>query len=93
MLPRARARLPVPGRDIELVQADAVQFLAEHAGAFDAAVLHLVLSVVPDGARACTRRWRRFGAARGDNRLKGSLGWAARYSAGQNTAARFGLLP
>lgn len=52
MLARARARLPVPGRDIELVQADAVQFLSEHAGAFDAAVLHLVLSVVPDG-RAC----------------------------------------
>jgi len=54
MLARARARLPVPGRDIELVQADAVQFLSEHAGAFDAAVLHLVLSVVPDG-RACLR--------------------------------------
>ena len=52
MLARARARLPVPGRDIELVQADAVQFLQEHAAAFDAAVLHLVLSVVPDG-RAC----------------------------------------
>jgi phosphatidylethanolamine/phosphatidyl-N-methylethanolamine N-methyltransferase len=52
MLARARARLPVPGRDIELVQADAVQFLSKHPGAFDAAVLDLVLSVVPDG-RAC----------------------------------------
>lgn len=52
MLARARARLPLPGRDIELVEADAVQFLGKHAQAFDAAVLHLVLSVVPDG-RAC----------------------------------------
>ena len=52
MLARARARLPLPGRDIELALADAVQFLRERPGAFDAAVLHLVLSVVPDG-RAC----------------------------------------
>jgi len=52
MLARAGAKLPLPGRDIELIQADAVHFLSERAEAFDAAVLHLVLSVVPDG-RAC----------------------------------------
>jgi hypothetical protein len=38
MLARAWSRLPLPGRDIELVQADALQFLCEHPGAFDAAV-------------------------------------------------------
>jgi hypothetical protein len=38
MLARARSRLPLPGRDFELVQADALQFLCEHPGAFDAAV-------------------------------------------------------
>ncbi|MCL7453620.1 MAG: methyltransferase domain-containing protein [Anaerolineae bacterium] len=49
MLARARAKLPLTGRDVTLLQADA-QALPLRAGEFDAAVLHLVLSVVPDGA-------------------------------------------
>lgn len=53
MLARARARLPLPGREVELVEGDA-QALAVESGAFDAAVLNLILSVVPDG-RACLR--------------------------------------
>ena len=52
MLARARTRLPLSGRDVELVEGDAVAFLRERPGAFDAAVLNLILSVVPDG-RAC----------------------------------------
>ena len=52
MLARARARLPLPGRHVELVEGDAVEFLRSRPAAFDAAVLNLVLSVVPDG-RAC----------------------------------------
>jgi phosphatidylethanolamine/phosphatidyl-N-methylethanolamine N-methyltransferase len=51
MLARARAKLPLPGRDVTLVQSDA-QSMPLGVGQFDAAVLHLVLSVVPDGA-AC----------------------------------------
>lgn len=53
MLARARARLPLAGRDVELVEADA-QALPGEAGSFDAAVLNLILSVVPDPA-ACLR--------------------------------------
>lgn len=52
MLARARARLPLPGRDITLVDGDAVAYLLDHPTSFDAAVLNLILSVVPDG-RAC----------------------------------------
>ena len=52
MLARARARLPLAGRSVELVEADAVTFLRSRPEVFDAAVLNLVLSVVPDG-RAC----------------------------------------
>jgi hypothetical protein len=52
MLARAGTRLPLPGRDVELVEGDAVAFLRERPGAFDGAVLNLILSVVPDG-RAC----------------------------------------
>jgi phosphatidylethanolamine/phosphatidyl-N-methylethanolamine N-methyltransferase len=52
MLARARSRLPLPERDIELVEGDAVAYLRARPAAFDAAVLNLVLSVVPDG-RSC----------------------------------------
>jgi ubiquinone/menaquinone biosynthesis C-methylase UbiE len=51
MLARARTKLPLPGRDVTLVRGDA-QSLPLNTGQFDAVVLHLVLSVVPDGA-AC----------------------------------------
>ncbi|MGB7539900.1 MAG: class I SAM-dependent methyltransferase, partial [Anaerolineales bacterium] len=53
MLARARAKLPLPGREIELREGDA-QAQQAVPGSFDAAILHLVLSVVPDGA-ACFR--------------------------------------
>jgi ubiquinone/menaquinone biosynthesis C-methylase UbiE len=49
MLARAQARLPLAGRDLTLVQGDA-QSLPLDNDRFDAVVLHLVLSVVPDGA-------------------------------------------
>jgi phosphatidylethanolamine/phosphatidyl-N-methylethanolamine N-methyltransferase len=51
MLARAQAKLPLMGRDVTLVQGDA-QALPPGMEGFDAAVLHLVLSVVPDGT-AC----------------------------------------
>ena len=53
MLAMARAKLPLPGRAIELVVGDA-QDPPVAPESFDAAILHLVLSVVPDGA-ACLR--------------------------------------
>lgn len=53
MLARARARLPLPGREIVLQEGDA-QALPFASASFDAAVLDLILSVVPD-ARACLR--------------------------------------
>ncbi len=53
MLARAKARLPLPGRDIGLEEADA-QALPFATASFDAAVLNLILSVVPEPA-ACLR--------------------------------------
>jgi len=53
MLARARARLPLAGREIVLEEGDA-QALPHQSGSFDAAVLNLVLSVVPDPS-ACLR--------------------------------------
>ena len=53
MLAWARAKLPLTGRDVTLLHGDA-QALPLRAGEFNAAVLHLVLSVVPDGA-TCLR--------------------------------------
>lgn len=51
MLHRARNRLPIEGRQIELLEADA-QAMPLADATFDAALLSLILSVVPDGA-AC----------------------------------------
>jgi ubiquinone/menaquinone biosynthesis C-methylase UbiE len=51
MLARARSRLPLPGRRVTLVRGDAQAPLVER-GAFDAVILNLILSVIPDG-RAC----------------------------------------
>lgn len=51
MLRRAGAKLPLPGRRVTLLQGDAQALLVPAAG-FDAAVLNLILSVVPDG-NAC----------------------------------------
>lgn len=53
MLARAQAKLPFVGGDVALIQGDA-QSLPPDLGPFDAAILNLVLSVVPDGA-ACLR--------------------------------------
>jgi len=53
MLRRAQSKLPLAGRAIALVQADAQEpVLAESR--FDAAIFNLILSVIPDGA-ACWR--------------------------------------
>lgn len=49
MLARAQSKLPLPGSPIVLAQADA-QTLPLGDGVFDAAMLNLILSVVPDGA-------------------------------------------
>jgi ubiquinone/menaquinone biosynthesis C-methylase UbiE len=51
MLRRAKHRLPLPDKEIALAIGDA-QCLSVQPGSFDAAVLNLVLSVVPDG-RLC----------------------------------------
>jgi phosphatidylethanolamine/phosphatidyl-N-methylethanolamine N-methyltransferase len=53
MLAQARRKLPLPGREIELCEGD-VQIRQAEPGSFDAAILHLILSVAPDGA-ACFR--------------------------------------
>jgi phosphatidylethanolamine/phosphatidyl-N-methylethanolamine N-methyltransferase len=53
MLAQARRKLPLPGREIELREGD-VQIRQVEPGSFDAAILHLILSVAPDGA-ACFR--------------------------------------
>ncbi len=53
MLKQARRKLPLPGREIELREGD-VQIRQAEPGSFDAAILHLILSVAPDGA-ACFR--------------------------------------
>jgi phosphatidylethanolamine/phosphatidyl-N-methylethanolamine N-methyltransferase len=53
MLARARSKLPLPGREVTLLQGDAQQLLVSES-AFDAAAFHLILSVIPDGA-ACLR--------------------------------------
>jgi ubiquinone/menaquinone biosynthesis C-methylase UbiE len=53
MLARARARQPVPGRDVDLTLGDA-QALPFEGASFDAAVANLILSVVPDPV-ACLR--------------------------------------
>jgi phosphatidylethanolamine/phosphatidyl-N-methylethanolamine N-methyltransferase len=53
MLVQARRRLPLPGREIELREGD-VQVRQTGPGTCDAAILHLILSVAPDGA-ACFR--------------------------------------
>lgn len=53
MLSRARRKLPLPDSEVVLLQGDA-QALPWENGTFDAAVLNLILSVVPDPA-ACIR--------------------------------------
>ena len=53
MLDRARRKLPLPGLDVALVQGNAQGLLVEEASC-DAAIFHLILSVIPDGA-ACLR--------------------------------------
>lgn len=53
MLARAREKLPLRDRAIELREGD-VQALSVESASFDAAILTLILSVVPD-PRACLR--------------------------------------
>ena len=48
MLACARAKLPLPGLKVILLQGDAQSLLVEE-GSFDCAVFNLILSVVPDG--------------------------------------------
>lgn len=60
MLAKARAKLPLRGRDIRLEEGDA-QRLDVEAGSFDAAVLNLILSVVPDPATCLREALRALG--------------------------------
>jgi phosphatidylethanolamine/phosphatidyl-N-methylethanolamine N-methyltransferase len=53
MLAKARQKLPLPGREIILLESDAQKLLVDEAS-FDAVIFNLILSVVPDGA-ACLR--------------------------------------
>ena len=53
MLDRARARLPLPGLSVSLIQGDAQQLLVQESS-FDAVIFSLILSVIPD-ASACLR--------------------------------------
>jgi len=53
MLRRARAKLPLAGRAITLVRADAQKPVVAESR-FDAVIFNLILSVIPDGA-ACWR--------------------------------------
>ncbi len=53
MLKRAQAKLPLAGRAITLIQADAQTLVVEEGG-YDAVIFNLILSVIPDGA-ACWR--------------------------------------
>ena len=48
MLARARAKLPLAGRPVTLLQGDAQALLVE-AASFDAVLFSLILSVIPDG--------------------------------------------
>lgn len=65
MLARARAKLPLPGRAIELLVGDA-QAPEVDPGSYDAVILNLILSVVPDGT-ACLRA--ALGALAPDGRI------------------------
>jgi len=53
MLARARAKLPLPGRTVKLLEGDAQSALFEEKS-FDAVILNLILSVIPDG-RICLK--------------------------------------
>jgi len=53
MLARARQKLPLPGRDVTLLQGDAQQLLVEEASC-DAVIYNLILSVIPNGS-VCLR--------------------------------------
>ncbi len=64
MLAKARQKLPLPGREVTLIQGDAQQLLVDEA-AFDVVIFNLILSVIPDGA-ACLRE--NFRALKPDGR-------------------------
>ena len=53
MLARARHKLPLPGREVALLQGDAQKLLVNEASC-DVVIFNLILSVIPDGA-ACLR--------------------------------------
>lgn len=57
MLAKAQGKLPLERREITLLQGDAQKLLVEEA-AYDAAILNLILSVIPDG-KACLWATRR----------------------------------
>ncbi len=51
MLARARRKLPLAGREINLLEGDAQQLLVDEFS-YDAVIFNLILSVIPDGS-AC----------------------------------------
>jgi phosphatidylethanolamine/phosphatidyl-N-methylethanolamine N-methyltransferase len=53
MLARCQSRLPLPGREVNLIQGDAQKLLAEEAS-FEVVIFNLILSVIPNPA-ACLK--------------------------------------
>jgi ubiquinone/menaquinone biosynthesis C-methylase UbiE len=49
MLARARQKLPLPEREVTLIQGDAQHLLVDESS-YDAVIFNLILSVIPDGA-------------------------------------------
>jgi phosphatidylethanolamine/phosphatidyl-N-methylethanolamine N-methyltransferase len=57
MLAKARQRLPLPGREVTLLEGDAQQLLVDESSC-DAVIFNLILSVIPDAATCLRENWR-----------------------------------
>jgi phosphatidylethanolamine/phosphatidyl-N-methylethanolamine N-methyltransferase len=57
MLAKARQKLPLPGREVTLLEGDAQQLLVDESSC-DAVIFNLILSVIPNGAVCLRENWR-----------------------------------